>query len=91
MKKILPLSVTLSALLLSSTITSIEYRGLLHLSEDVASEISGIHVGDEFDINKIDKSIKEFYKQRYLQIYGSLTLKKVVLFITLKRNQLSQN
>ena len=65
MKKILPLSVTLSALLLSQTITSIEYRGLLHLSEDVASEISGIHVGDEFDINKIDKSIKEFYKQRY--------------------------
>jgi outer membrane protein insertion porin family len=65
MKKILPLSITLSSLLLSQTITSIEYKGLLHLSEDVATEISGVRVGDEFDINKIDQSIKNFYKQGY--------------------------
>ncbi len=65
MKRILPLSVTLSSLLLSQSITSIEYKGLLHLSEDVATEISGIRVGDEFDINAIDQSIKKFYKQGY--------------------------
>ncbi len=65
MKKILPLSVMLSSLLLSQSITSIEYKGLLHLSEDVATEISGVRVGDEFDINKIDQSIKNFYKQGY--------------------------
>ncbi|SFV52540.1 Outer membrane protein assembly factor YaeT precursor [hydrothermal vent metagenome] len=65
MRKILPLSVTLSSLLLSQTVTSIEYKGLLHLSKDVATEISGIHVGDEFDINKIDESLKNFYKQGY--------------------------
>jgi len=65
MNRILPLSVTLSSLLLSGTITQIEYKGLLHLSKDVAGEISGIHVGDEFDINKIDKSLKNFYKQGY--------------------------
>ena len=65
MKKIIPLSLTLSSLLLSQTITSIKYDGLLHLSTDVATEISGIHVGDEFDINKIDESLKKFYKQGY--------------------------
>jgi outer membrane protein insertion porin family len=42
-----------------------EYKGLIHLSPDVASEISGLHVGDEFDINKIDESLKKFYKQGY--------------------------
>jgi len=65
MKKIIPLSLTLSSLLLSQTITSIKYEGLLHLSNDVAMEISGIHVGDEFDINKIDESLKKFYRQGY--------------------------
>jgi len=55
MKKIIPLSLTLNSLLISQTITSIKYEGLLHLSSDVATEISGIHVGDEFDINKIDE------------------------------------
>ena len=65
MKKIIPLSLTLSSFLLSQTITSIKYEGLLHLSPDVATEISGIHIGDEFDINKIDESLKKFYKQGY--------------------------
>ena len=35
------------------------------MSKEVATEISGIHVGDEFDINKIDESIKNFYRQGY--------------------------
>jgi len=65
MKRILPLSVTLSSLLVSQGITSIQYKGLLHLSEDVATEISGVRVGDAFDINAIDQSIKNFYKQGY--------------------------
>ena len=65
MNRILPLSITLSSILLSQPITKIEYKGLMHLSPDVASEISGLHVGDEFDINKIDESLKKFYKQGY--------------------------
>ena len=74
MNKILPLSVLLSSILLAQPITKIEYKGLMHLSKDVASEISGIHVGDEFDINKIDESIKKFYKQGYfLDIWVSAT------------------
>ncbi len=74
MNRIIPLSVTLTSLLLSQPITKIEYKGLFHLSKDVASEISGIHVGDEFDINKIDQALKNFYKQGYFSdIWVSVT------------------
>jgi len=65
MKKLFTLSIGLSSILLAQNITSIQYNGLLHLSKDVATEISGIHVGDNFDINKIDESIKKFYSQGY--------------------------
>ncbi len=65
MNRLFTLSIGLSSILLAQNITSIEYRGLLHLSNDMATEISGIHVGDTFDINKIDESIKKFYSQGY--------------------------
>lgn len=74
MKKLFTLSVGLSSILLAQNITSIQYNGLLHLSEEVATEISGIHVGDAFDINKIDESLKSFYRQGYFSdIVVSLT------------------
>ncbi len=65
MKKLFTLSVGLSSILLAQNITSIQYNGLLHLSKDLASEVSDIHVGDTFDIMKIDESIKKFYAQGY--------------------------
>ena len=65
MKKLFTLSVGLSSILLAQNITSIKYNGLLHLSEDMANEVSKIHVGDPFDIMKIDESIKKFYEQGY--------------------------
>ena len=65
MKNIFTLSIGLSSILLAQNITSIKYNGLLHLSPDLATEISGIHVGDTFDINQIDESIKKFYAQGY--------------------------
>jgi len=75
MKKVLSLSATLSSLLLAQQpITSIEYKGLLHLSKDMAAEISGVRVGDEFDINKIDQSLKSLYRQGYFSdIWVSVT------------------
>ena len=74
MKKLFTLSVGLSSILFSQNITSIKYNGLLHLSEDVANEVSNIHVGDPFDIMKIDESIKKFYEQGYFSdIVVSLT------------------
>jgi len=65
MKKLFTLSIGLSSMLLAQNITSIQYNGLLHLSQEVATEISGIHIGEPFDITKIDESIKKFYKQGY--------------------------
>jgi outer membrane protein insertion porin family len=65
MRKLFTLSVGLSSLLLAQNITSIQYNGLLHISKEVANEISGINVGDPFDINKIDESLKNFYSQGY--------------------------
>jgi outer membrane protein insertion porin family len=65
MRKLFTLSVGLSSLLLAQNITSIQYNGLLHISKEVATEISGINVGDAFDINKIDESLKNFYSQGY--------------------------
>jgi outer membrane protein insertion porin family len=74
MKKLFTLSIGLSSILLAQNITSIQYNGLLHLSPDLATEISGIHEGDMFDINKIDESIKKFYAQGYFSdIIVSLT------------------
>jgi len=65
MRKLFTLSVGLSSLLLAQNITSIQYNGLLHISKEVANEIAGINVGDPFDINKIDESLKNFYSQGY--------------------------
>ena len=65
MNKLFTLSIGLSSILLAQNITSIQYKGLLHISDEVASEISKINVGDAFDINKIDESLKEFYRQGY--------------------------
>ena len=65
MKNFFTLSVGLSSILLAQNITSIQYNGLLHISKEVATEISGINVGDSFDINKIDESLKNFYRQGY--------------------------
>jgi len=65
MKKLFTLSIGLSSILLAQNITSIQYNGLLHLSQEVATEIAGIHVGEPFDITKIDESIKKFYRQGY--------------------------
>jgi len=65
MSRILSLSITLTSLVFAEQISSIEYRGLYHLSPDMASEIANIHAGDRLDVNKIDRALKKFYKQGY--------------------------
>ena len=91
MKRILPLSITISSLLLSQTIKRVEYKGLFHLSRDVASEISGIHAGDEFDINKIDESLKKFYKQGYFSdIWVSWTDNNVLIYNFKEKSAISK-
>lgn len=91
MKKIFTLSVGLSSILLAQNITSIQYNGLLHLSDEVATEISGIHVGDAFDINKIDESIKNFYRQGYFSdITVSNTPEGGLLYIFKEKSVISK-
>ncbi|MBD3795353.1 MAG: outer membrane protein assembly factor BamA [Epsilonproteobacteria bacterium] len=65
MKKTITLSLIVSAFLNAQTITSVKYEGLIHLSDDMASDITQIRVGEEVDPNKIDKAIKSLYKQGY--------------------------
>ena len=65
MNKLFTLSIGLSSILLAQNITSVKYNGLLHISDEVATEISKINIGEPFDINKIDESLKEFYRQGY--------------------------
>ena len=67
MKKIALTLVLAGALLMAEKISRIEYVGLAHLSPSVATEISGIHVGDEMDLAKINQSVKNFYAQGYFE------------------------
>ena len=91
MKKLFTLSVGLSSILLAQNITSIQYNGLLHLSEDVANEVSEIHVGDPFDIMKIDESIKKFYEQGYFaDIVVSITPKGGLVYAFKEKSVISK-
>jgi len=65
MKKTITLSLILSAILNAQTITSVKYEGLIHLSDDMANDITQIRAGEEMDVNKIDKAVKNLYKQGY--------------------------
>ena len=55
------------SLLLAQKITQIKFDGLHHLSKSVAMEVAGVHVGDEMDIAKINKSIVNFFNQGYFE------------------------
>jgi outer membrane protein insertion porin family len=68
MKKIVILSIfVLVSILNAQKITSIKYVGLSHLSKQMASEISGVRVGDDIDSSKIDDSILKLYNQGYFE------------------------
>ena len=49
-------------LLLLANIDKIEYKGLIHISPITANSIININVGDEFNIEKIDKSINSLFR-----------------------------
>ncbi len=48
-------------------IRSVSYEGLIHLSPMVAQEISRVKVGEKLDVEKVDRSILDFYKQGYFK------------------------
>jgi outer membrane protein insertion porin family len=53
--------------LLFANVDKIEYKGLIHISPITANTIISIHEGDEFDLKKIDESIKKLYKTEYFK------------------------
>ena len=65
MKKLLILSILMASFLQAAVVKSLKFDGLIHLSEEVASEMIGIKKGDSVDIEVIDKAVKTLYKQGY--------------------------
>lgn len=66
MKKLV-LTAMLGSSLLAKNIKTIQFDGLIHLSEPTARELININDGDVFNIDKIDTSIKKLYKQEYFK------------------------
>jgi len=57
----------IGSLLSAQKVTQIKFEGLSHLSPTSAKEIAGIHVGDEVNAGKINRSIKNFFAQGYFK------------------------
>jgi len=67
MKIFLMISLLMASLVQAAIVKSLKFDGLVHLSEEVASEMIGIKSGDSVDIEIIDKAIKTLYKQGYFK------------------------
>ncbi len=67
MKKILIACLLMAVYMQAATVKSLKFDGLIHLSEEVASEMIGIKKGDSVDIEIIDKAVKTLYKQGYFK------------------------
>ncbi|MDD5051800.1 MAG: outer membrane protein assembly factor BamA [Sulfuricurvum sp.] len=69
MKKIiLPLLIT-GMLLHASTqnVQSIQYDGMVHISEAVAKRLNEVKIGEPLDTVTVDKTIKNFFEQGYFE------------------------
>ncbi len=66
MKKILIFTLFLSAAV-AMQIKSIEFKGLIHLSPEMAKEISGLQTGQEFSFAQGDRAVKKLFAQGYFQ------------------------
>ncbi len=53
--------------LLANQIQNVEFVGLKHISTTTAKNISLVHKGDELNINKVNQTIKKFYKYGYFK------------------------
>jgi len=59
------LLVASTSFLAAQVITGVEFKGLVHISPQIAQEITGIKPGMDVDDKKIDQSVKKLYAQRY--------------------------
>ena len=81
MKKLLLILPTL----LLANIEKIEYKGLLHISPISANNIIKIKIGDEFNIEKIDESIKSLYNTGYFQTIKAIKKGNSLIFECLEK------
>jgi outer membrane protein insertion porin family len=66
-KKVVFFWILIGSMLLAQKISQIKFEGLSHLSPSVALEISGLHVGEEMDMDKINESLINFFNQGYFE------------------------
>lgn len=61
--------VVASALLHASTqnVESIQYDGMVHISETVAKRLNTLKIGEPLDPREVDKTIKNFFDQGYFE------------------------
>ena len=78
-------SLLILPILLFANIEKIEYKGLVHISPISANNIIDIKVGDEFDIEKIDKSIKKLYNTGYFQTIKAIKKENTLIFECLEK------
>lgn len=67
MKKILITCFLASSLAFAINIKSVTFNGLIHLSPQIAQEISGLNLGHEFNYEVGDRAIKKLFKQGYFE------------------------
>lgn len=69
MKKITLSLAVASALVYGSTqnVQSIQYEGMIHISEAVAKRLNEVKVGEPLDPTAVDKTVKNFFDQGYFE------------------------
>jgi len=68
--KTLPLSLIVASVLLHAStqnVQSIQYDGMVHISEAVAKRLNEVKIGEPLDPVAVDKTIKNFYDQGYFE------------------------
>ncbi len=75
---------------LFANIDKIEFDGLLHLSPLTAKSIIDIKEGDKFDIEKVDKSIKELYETGYFKNIEVIKDKNRLIFKCVEKPVISK-
>jgi outer membrane protein insertion porin family len=63
---------TASTFLAAETVQNVKYEGLVHISEGVADQILVQKAGETLETDKVDKTVKAFFKQGYFEdIYAT--------------------
>ena len=67
MKRVVSAILLMAVFAEAQQIKAIKFDGLIHLSPDIAEEITGIHPGEPIDIEKVDEAIKKLFAQGYFK------------------------